>query len=71
MGLMDRIKGLGNRGVRSGAGSGLAGFNDSQLVGAGAGAGGVLLHAARAEAEAYHTATMQDAQTADTSIITE
>ncbi len=73
MGLMDRIKGLGNGGARSGAGSGLAGFNDSQLVGAGAGAGagGVLLHAARAEAEAYHTATMQDAETADTSIITE
>jgi twitching motility protein PilJ len=31
----------------------------------------VLLQAARAEAEAYHTATMQDAETADTSIITE
>ncbi len=78
MGLMDMIKGMGNTGVRSGAGSGLpVGFNNSQLVGAGAGAragaggGGVLLHATRAEVEAYTTATMQDTQGADTSIITE
>ncbi|MEO8125425.1 MAG: type IV pili methyl-accepting chemotaxis transducer N-terminal domain-containing protein, partial [Burkholderiales bacterium] len=74
MGLMDMIKGLGNTGARSGAGSGLpAGFNDSQLVGAGAGAGGggVLMHATRAEVEAYNTATMQETEAADTSIITE
>lgn len=80
MGLMDRIKGLGNGGARSGAGAGLAGgFSESQLVGAGAGAGaggggGVLLHASRAEAETYQAqsgATLQDTEAADTSIITE
>ena len=76
MGLMDMIKGLGNASARSGAGSGLpAGFNDSQLVGAGAsasaGGASMVMHATRADVDAYDTATMQETEAADTSIITE
>ena len=72
MSLIDIIKGVGGAGGRGRAGSELAtGFNDSQLVAAGAGAGGVAMHATRAEVDAYTTQTLQDPQDADTSIITE
>ena len=74
MSLIDIIKGVGAAGGRNRTAAELAtGFNDSQLVaaGAGAGAGGAVMHATRTEVDAYATATLQDTQDADTSIITE
>ena len=79
MSLMDMIKGLGAGRARSGGGSSSpVGFDgmDSQLAGAGAGAGGAgltlpVMHATRSDPETYAESTLQQVDTAESSIITE